>query len=308
MFEFTETQRWALDKFDELAAQLNSANQAATRIGMSGGTISSIKNGTYKADPTKQLDKLITYFKTKEEAANLTSYDPDIYVKTSISDNVYSIIRNCHLKGGLAIACGDAGIGKTRAAKQYARDYESSCICITVNPCIKSPKSVLKLLGSKFNVSANSVDELWLGIVGKLSDGTIIIIDEAQHLGIKTIETLRSFSDYFDGRGQTLGICFIGNQETVGRLGGKQKAEFAQIRNRTKQTKIYSSKQIKREDMELLFPQLIGKDMELDFMLKVAHSPEAIRGAVNLFSNAFDNEDISYKGLVGMAKYMEMAV
>ncbi|WP_303820938.1 AAA family ATPase [Ruminococcus flavefaciens] len=308
MNTFTERQKWALDKFDELASQLGSANQAAARIGMSGGTISGIKNGTYKADPTKQLDRLIAYFENKEAAAAAPSYDSSRYVKTSISDNVYDIIRNCHLKGGLAIACGDAGIGKTQAAKQYAKDYESSCIYITVNPCIKSPKSVLKLLGSRFNVSASSIDELWLGIVGKLSDGSIIIIDEAQHLGIRTIETLRSFSDYFDGKGQTLGICFIGNQETVGRLGGKQKAEFAQIRNRTKQTKIYSSKQIKRKDMELLFPQLIGKEMELDFMLKISHSQQAIRGAVNLFSHALDNEDISYKGLVGMAKYMEMAV
>lgn len=308
MNTFTERQKWALDKFDELAVQLGSANQAAARIGMSGGTISSIKNGTYKADPTKQLDRLIAYFENKEEAASAKTYDSETYVKTSISDNVYSIIKNCHIKGGLAIACGDAGIGKSQAAKQYAKDHDSNCIYITANPCIKSPKSVLKLLANRFNVSASSIDDLWLGIVGKLSDGNIIILDEAQHLGLRTIETLRSISDHFDSKGQTLGICFIGNQETVGRLGGRQKAEFAQIRNRTKQTKIYSAKQINRSDMELLFPQLIGKDMELEFMLKISHSQQAVRGAVNLFSNAMDNEDISYKGLVGMAKYMEMEV
>lgn len=306
MFEFTERQKWALDKYDALAEELESANNAAARIGISAGTISSIKSGKYKADPTNQLNKLIAYFENKEEAAE--NYTAGEYIKTSISDNVYAIIRNCHLKGGLAIACGDAGIGKTQAAKQYVKDYGSSCIYITANPCIKSPKSVLKLLGAQFNIAANSLDDLWLAIAGKLSDGMVIIIDEAQHLGLRTIETLRSFADQFDSKGQTLGICFIGNQETVGRLGGRQKAEFAQIRNRTKQTKIYSAKQILREDMELLFPALSGKDMELEFMLKIARSQQAIRGAVNLFSNAYDNDNITYKGLVGMAKFMEMEV
>ena len=33
-----------------------------------------------------------------------------------------------------------------------------------------------------------------------------------------------------------------------------------------------------------------------------------INGVVNLFSNAYDNEDYSYEGLVAMAKYMDMEV
>lgn len=306
MYTFTERQQWALDKFAELAAQLGSQKKAAARIGISDGSISSIRKGTYGADPTGYLDRLIAYFENKEAAAE--NYSPKTYIRTSVSEDVYAVIRNCHLQGGLAIACGDAGIGKTEAAKQYAKDYSSGCIMLTANPCFRSAKSMMKLLGAELNASASAVDDLWLAIVNKLSDGTVIIIDEAQHLGIRTIETLRSFSDWFDSKGQTLGICFIGNQETVGRLGGKQKAELAQIRNRTKLTRTYSAQKITRDDIALLFPALSGKDMELDFMLKIAHSQQAVRGAVNLFANAYSNEDVSYKGLVSMAKDMEMAV
>lgn len=306
MYSFTERQQWALDKFAELAAQLGSQKKAAARIGISDGSISSIKKGTYGADPTGYLDRLIAYFENKEAAAE--NYTPETYVKTSVSEDVFAVIRNCHLQGGLAIACGDAGIGKTEAAKQYARTYPSSCIMITANPCFRSPKSTMKLLGTELNVSASAADDLWLAIVNKLSDGTVIIFDEAQHLSLRTIETLRSFSDWFDNKGQTLGICFIGNQETIGRLDGKQKAEFAQIRNRTRLTRIYSAQKITRDDISLLFPALSGKDMELDFMLKIAHSQQAVRGAVNLFANAYSNENVSYKGLVGMAKEMNMEV
>ena len=40
----------------------------------------------------------------------------------------------------------------------------------------------------------------------------------------------------------------------------------------------------------------------------IAQTPQALRGVVNLFSNAYDNEDYSYEGLVAMAKYMDMEV
>ena len=306
MFTFTEKEKWAIDKFYELADSLGSANKAGSQTGVSAGTMSAIKNGNYKGNVSNQLKRLIDYFDTKEAAAE--TYKAGEYVKTSISSNVYDIIRNCQLKGGLAIACGDAGIGKTQAAKQYAKEHPNNCIYISVNPCIKSSKAVMKLIGNNLNVSATSLDEMWLGIASKLTDGMVVIVDEAQHLGIKTIETLRSFADYFDSKGQTLGICFVGNQETVSRLGGKQKAEFAQIRNRTKQTKIYTTKQITKNDMQLLFPSLIGKDTELEFLLKIAHSSQAIRGATNLYSNAFDNGNTTYKGLVAMAKFMDLEV
>lgn len=306
MFKFTEKQQEALNKFDALAEQLGSANKAAARIGIAASTVSQIKSGAYKADPVKQLNKLIEYFENKQESEK--NYSAKNYAKTSVSDEVYEIIKNCQLMGGLAIACGDAGIGKTQAAKQYAQDHPNGCVLLTANPCFRSPKSMLKMLGNALNVSANAADDLWIAITSKLTDGTVIIIDEAQHLSLRTIETLRSFSDHFDAKDQTLGICFIGNQETVGRFGGKQKADFAQIRNRTKQTRIYSTANIKKEDIELLFPILSGKEPELEFLLRIAQSRQAVRGAVNLFSTAYNNDNITYDGLVATAKYMNMEV
>lgn len=49
-------------------------------------------------------------------------------------------------------------------------------------------------------------------------------------------------------------------------------------------------------------------DAEIDYLLRIAHTPQALRGAINLFSNAYDNEDITLKGLIGMAHYMDIEV
>ena len=53
---------------------------------------------------------------------------------------------------------------------------------------------------------------------------------------------------------------------------------------------------------------LNGRQKEIDFLFRIAQPPQSNRGVVNLFSNAYDNEDYSFEGLVAMAKYMDMEV
>ena len=113
----------------------------------------------------------------------------------------------------------------------------------------------------------------------------MLIFDESQHITTKAIEIFRSLSDYFNDNEQTLGICFIGNLETVTRMGDK-KAEFAQIANRTKQRKIYRNTEIQRDDICKLFTILESENMnaEIDFLLRIARTPQALKAAINLES------------------------
>ena len=69
-----------------------------------------------------------------------------------------------------------------------------------------------------------------------------------------------------------------------------KRAEFAQIANRTKQKKIYTQEEIKRDDIVKLFPILEAeqKEKEIELLWRVAQTPQALRGAINLFSNAYD--------------------
>lgn len=53
-------------------------------------------SGSYKGDEDKQFEKLIAYFRVKEEAKDL--YKAQDYVPTSISEDVYQYIRNCQNK------------------------------------------------------------------------------------------------------------------------------------------------------------------------------------------------------------------
>ena len=306
---YTSEQLELLDKVEALKKEKNlSQNAVGELLGISGTTLSQIKNEKYNANPQKIFDALAGYFGVKEKAK--LTYTEVKYAPTSISEQVYVTIALCQKKGGLAVACGDAGIGKTKAAQKFVSDNPSNSFLITINPCLTNTKSLLKTIADCIGaVQEKSNNELWLSIAHKLTDGKILIFDEAQHLTVKAIEVLRSFSDYFNDKGQTLGICFIGNAETITRMGGK-KAEFAQISNRTKQRKIHRNTEIRRDDICKLFPILEAENMnaEIDYLLRIARTPQALRGAINLFSNAYDNDDITLNGLIGMAHYMEIEV
>lgn len=305
---YTEEQLELLEKVEVLQKERKlTQNGVAQLIGVSKTALSQAKTGKLK-NPQKFFDTLASYFEVKEKAK--LTYSELEYVRTSISEQIYDVIAMCQVKGGLAVACGDAGIGKTKAAQKFVADNPSNSFLITINPCLTNVKSLLKTIADRIGAGQEkSVNDLWFSIANKLSDGTVLIFDESQHLTVKTIEVLRSFSDYFNDKGQTLGICFMGNVETITRMGGKR-AEFAQISNRTKQRKFYRNTEIQREDICRLFPvlELENMDAEIDFLLRIARTPQAIRGVMNLFSNAYDNDNITLDGLIGMAHHMDMEV
>lgn len=304
-----EKQQILLEKFEQLCIQEKTQAAACKKIGISTSIMTQLKSGKYQGDIEKQFKLLEDYFNLKEEAKSKSSYRTDKYVPTSISSEVYNYIRNVQLKGGLMTIAGDAGIGKTRAIMKYYEEYPNSSIWITANPCMNTVKPILKKICKTLGITnVRNNYEMFDSIVDKLRDGMVIIFDEAQHISLKAIETLRGFSDYFSDRGQTLGIAFVGNMTTMDKFGAKEEAVFAQIANRTIQKPTFFTTDITREDIHLLYPDIKENSKEEDLMLAIAQSKEGIRGANNLFTNATDNEDISYNGLLSMAKHMKMMI
>lgn len=292
------------NKLREYAQRCGSQNKAAKALGCSSAYVSQYLNSEFRGDLKAFEHTLTEAFTNIEAAESLKSTGvADEYKATSISSGVYDTIRLCHLKGGLAIECGDAGIGKTMAIKKYVSDYPATAIYVTVNPCLVTLNAFLKLLCKVQKITGCSrKDEMWL----RLSDSfegerKVIIIDEAQHLPIKTIEAIRAFFDL----NPQLGICLVGNIETVTNT-GRSKEAFAQIRNRTKLTEIRHTASVKENDIKLLFPAIADDEKARQLMLAIARSEQGVRGAVNVYSNSVDNGNISYEGLKAMAKAMRI--
>ena len=138
----------------------------------------------------------------------------------------------------------------------------------------------------------------------------VIIIDEGQLLTFHGIETIRSFADYFSDRGQTLGVAFVGDNGIEEKFEGKTRRNYRQINNRKWLSPKFVTTDIKRDDVDLMFPLLVSSHMEqeLEFLHKVAQSEAGLRGAVRLFSQAYDNGNFHLNGLAAMAKFMRIDV
>lgn len=297
--------QWVFEKIDKLISEVGSQGKAAKLLGISGTLLSQIRNGKYLGDVDGQLADFEKYFRNREAAAALPSFaTKNDYVPTSTSENVYQIIRTCQLKGGLALVFGDAGVGKTKASLQFVSDNPSLAVYISTNSCLSSIKEVLISLCLELGLSTEGTQgKLFRRIYKELRDGMVIIIDEAQDLSKKALNTLRAWTDQFSNMGLTLGITFVGNYELLGKF-ASDKQEFQQLRNRQKAPlRPFVAANMKLEDIHLLFPD-VSDERSQQLLLAVARSQHAVRDTVNLYDNALNNENTSYEGLVAMCKAM----
>ncbi len=287
------------EKLEDYINEIGSQNKAAVNLGVSSSVISQYRQSKYTGDIKTFERRLSEMFDNRDEARNL--YRVGDYAPTTVSRGVYQTIRICHLKGGLAVEAGDAGIGKTMAAQQYIKDYPNTSIYIAINPCISNVTAFLKAFARALHIEAGGrKDDMWARINETLKGSKkVLIVDEGQHLPIKTIETVRSFSD----NNKDFGVCFIGNRESPCNNG---KPGYAQIHNRTKLTNIRHTSDITADDIRLLFPSADKKSAE--FLYKITHTEQAVRGASNLYSNAADNQNTTYEGLIAMAKATKIMI
>lgn len=286
--------------------------KAAPMIGLSQTALSQYRRKTYQGDVEAVEKKLEEFFRaTSEQSEKAQKAAPyrsaTDYIPTSISEDVYKLIRYCQLEKGMVIAHGDAGIGKTKGAEKFIRENPAASIYIQATPSSGTLTNIMRLIARALRIpERRNKLELLLAIRDKL-EGTnkVIIIDEAQHLKLSALEEIRTLSDPNGITGQKgIGICLIGNTEVYSRMVGKQEARFAQLFSRIRMNRYYSTHKVTRDDIRMLFPALSGRKKELDFLWGIGQSKWGIRGSVNVYNNAVNNEDISYDGLYGLARSM----
>lgn len=289
--------------------------KAAPILGISASTLSQYRRSIYeKGDIAEVEKKLEEFFRIKEEQeANTKKAEPyrtmQNYIPTSISEGAYKLIRYCQLEKGIVVIDGDAGIGKTKAAAKFLQDNPSTTVYLKASPSTGTLRSLLKNIARALKLSDNQrTDDLSFSIQDTLKNtDKIIIIDEAQNLKFSALEEISRWTDEDMMTGKPgIGIVLIGNVEVYNRMLGKQEAMFAQQFNRSRLHGRYRTTDILKEDVTKLFPVLKEREMkeEISYLYRISHSKWGIRGMVNVFNNAVNNEDISLKGLEKMANTM----
>ncbi len=204
--------------------------------GCSTGVLSPFLAGKYSGDSTAAAEILHRWLDAREAKDQLVAVMPAApkFVNTEAARQVLSVLRYAHMAGDIGIIYGGAGAGKTTTAKEYAGTTNN----VWHVQMTSANAGMLAALTRIARATAAVPERMWVQrppwlldrIVAKLT-GTagLLIVDEAQHLEVASIEAIRAINDHTE-----VGVVLMGNESLHSRItgGGSRSAEFAQLYSR----------------------------------------------------------------------------
>ncbi len=226
------------------------------------------------------------------------------FQRTTVSGIVMDLIAYCHIQGKIGVVYGDAGVGKTMAIREYARQNSDTAIVITISPCFATMTGVNELLAEELRIREKVSRKIQTEAVRKLrGSNKVIIIDEAQHLTVRVINHLRCLADE-----SGVGMAFIGNEEIYLKMRGSGQASYAQLYSRIADNKHVLTSHITKEDIELVFGESNVDGDAVEILFRISRTNYGLRGAVNVFVNAAAVfGEVTAKHISRMAKEMNIA-
>lgn len=220
------------------------------------------------------------------------------FAATTISQAIISMLEYARLKRIITVIYGDAGVGKTRTTNEW-KSGRTDVIHLTGAPAIGSPKAFFKYLARELKIPRNGhIDDLYMDLIERLTGSDkMLIIDEAQHLNLRTLENLRGLQE-----AAQIAMVLIGNETIYTKMVGRQQAEFAQLFSRIGWRKHLLTVQFVLDDVKKVFFAL--DENAHNALLNICQSKYGLRGAVHVYTNASNNGDVTARGIVAMAKTM----
>lgn len=202
-----------------------SQTQVARAIGKSVAVINQYIQGKYQGD-VKSIDALASSFISRETEREKAAQINTSFVNTVTARKALDVISLAQLDGDINVIYGAAGLGKTMVLRQYAREHKDA-ILIEADPGYTA-RTVLEELCSRLSLSRNgNMHQLSESCISALRDsGRLLMIDEAENLPYRALETLRRIHDKAG-----IGIVLAGMPRLLINLKGKR-GEYQQLYSR----------------------------------------------------------------------------
>lgn len=246
--------------------------QIALESGLSTGTISSFINDKYNGDNERVSQILQRWLEKYHAVAELP--EPPRFVETQTVKQIWTSMRFASLTESIAVVCGNPGVGKTEAAREYRRTNNNVWM-ITITPSCASVLECLTELAFELGINdaPRRKGPLSRALRRRL-EGTqgLVIIDEADHLGAEVLEELRLLQE-----STRTGLVLMGNHRVYSNMtGGNRTVEFARLFSRiAKRTAINKTK--KADVKAIADAWQINGENELELLQQIAQKPGALR-------------------------------
>jgi len=213
------------EEFITFLEQFNISQAAAARgVGVSATAINQYVSPTGYPGNVVQLEKKIKEFmrrtvdKREVRTENLVSF--------SITEAMYQYFDMAQIEAGLVVLTANPGLGKSIACRAYQKENPTT-VLIEVDPGYSAP-SLLQEICKALGISVSyDMHAMMSDLIDKLKDsGRLLIIDEADGLTFKALETIRRLKDKAG-----IGLALVGMRQLYANMRGKQ-GQFAQLHSR----------------------------------------------------------------------------
>ncbi|OVZ94897.1 ATPase [Yersinia frederiksenii] len=202
-----------------------SQTQVARTFGKSSAVISQYLKGIYPGD-VRGIDELARNFIVREAEKEKSRRITPRYVPTVTSRKGLEVIRLAHLDGEINVIYGAAGLGKTMILREYAAQHRDALL-IEADPGYTARVVLEELCGLLGLSKRGNMHELSEACIAALRDsGRLLMVDEAENLPYRALETLRRIHDK-----SGIGLVLAGMPRLIINLKGKR-GEYQQLYSR----------------------------------------------------------------------------
>ena len=166
------------------------------------------------------------FYHFKENPFNITS-DPGFYFSsTHHSEALAHLVYGIKYRKGIIVISGEIGTGKTTLCRTVLSQLEKTTkTALILNPSF-SDVQLLQIILKDFGITPsaknkfgliNALNEFLLNQTS-LGNNVVLIIDEAQNLGVKQLEQIRLLSNLETTKEKLLQIILVGQPELLEKL------------------------------------------------------------------------------------------
>lgn len=206
--------------------------EVARRIDIPDGTFSQYYSGKYEGRLDSLNEKVAQWLDALQETAGIAAAIPQSpsYMPLRGSIEIIETLTWAQVAPDLVMITLGAGMGKTATCRQFART-RPLVFHTTVTESTKTVHGMLVELAEQLEVREHNPARLARAIGMRLrrsGGGTLLIVDEGQHLDDAALNQLRYFVDVYE-----CGVAIVGNSEVYSRF-TKHRSDrsYAQLKSR----------------------------------------------------------------------------
>lgn len=224
--------------------------KAAKYLDISRPALNAYLQGKYAGDVAEIDHKVQGYLRLQQERNEVAKLEMD-FVETRAAKNMLGFLGLAHKLAQLGIVYGGAGVGKTTVLKEYQQRFPNT---ILIEPDMGYTAKVLlqeicRALGQS---DKGNIHDMTERIADTLRDsGRMLMIDEAELLPMRALESIRRIHDKAD-----CAVMLVGMPRLLLNLKGPN-AEFKQLFSRVS-VRLDMGSNIDEADLRQITSEILG--------------------------------------------------